>query len=196
MQGLADGYFVLPYTIGNYLSSHLGEKLSTDRPAFQTAVAETGDRVKRLLSGSGKRSVDSFHRELGKIVWDYCGIARNAQGLGKAMSLIPALEAEFWRDVRVLGGPGQVNQELEKAGRLADFFELAQLMCRDALDRDESCGGHLREEHQTEDGEALRDDEHFSFVSAWEWKGPGEPQVRHEEPLRFEAVEPSRRSYK
>jgi succinate dehydrogenase flavoprotein subunit len=196
MQGLADGYFVLPYTIGNYLAGHLGEKISTDRPAFAAAAKETADQVKRLLSGSGKRSVDSFHRELGRICWDYCGIARNAEGLKKALSLIPALREEFWKDVRVLGGEAEVNQELEKAGRLADFIEFAELMCRDALDRDESCGGHLREEHQTEDGEALRDDEHFSFVSAWEWKGPGEAPIRHEEPLRFEFVEPSRRSYK
>src|SRR5262249_48643494 len=188
--------FVLPYTIGNYLAGHLGETVSTDRPAFAAAAAETEDRLRRLLSGSGKRSVDSFHRELGRLCWDDCGIARNAQGLQKALSLIPALREEFWRDVRILGGENQVNQELEKAARLADFFELAELMCLDALDRDESCGGHLREEHQTEDGEALRDDEHFSFVSAWEWTGPGSPPVRHEEPLRFESVEPSRRSYK
>jgi succinate dehydrogenase / fumarate reductase flavoprotein subunit len=196
MQGLADGYFVLPYTIGNYLASRLGEKVGTDRPAFQAAEQETRDRLGRLRSGSGKRSVDSFHRELGKICWDYCGIARNAQGLQKALDLIPALREEFWQDVRILGTEAQVNQELEKAGRLADFFEFAELMCWDALDRDESCGGHLREEHQTDDGEALRDDEHFSFVSAWEWQGPDRPPVRHEEPLQFEFVEPSRRSYK
>ncbi len=196
MQGLADGYFVLPYTIGNYLASHLGEKFSTDRPAFTAATAETQGRLDRLMKGSGKRGVDSFHRELGKIVWEYCGIARNAQGLNKALELIPALREEFWKDVRVLGANGQTNQELEKAGRLADFFEFAELMCWDALDRDESCGGHLREEHQTEDGEALRDDEHFSFVSAWEWKGTDQAPVRHEEPLQFEFVEPSRRSYK
>jgi succinate dehydrogenase / fumarate reductase flavoprotein subunit len=196
MQGLADGYFVLPYTIGNYLAGHLGEKVSTDRPAFKTAESETRDRLKRLLSGSGKRSVDSFHRELGRIVWDNCGIARNARGLTQALDLIPALREEFWKDVRVLGAEGQVNQELEKAARLADFFEFAELMCWDALDRDESCGGHLREEHQTEDGEALRDDERFSFVSAWEWKGADQAPIRHEEPLQFEFVEPSRRSYK
>ncbi|HZF11444.1 MAG TPA: fumarate reductase/succinate dehydrogenase flavoprotein subunit [Thermoanaerobaculia bacterium] len=196
MQGLADGYFVLPYTIGNYLAGRLNEKIATDRPAFKAAAGETDERLRRLMQGSGKRSVDSFHRELGKICWDYCGIARNAEGLQKALSLIPALREEFWRDVRILGGENQVNQELEKAARLADFFELAELMCRDALDRDESCGGHLREEHQTEDGEALRNDEAFSFVSAWEWKGAGKPPVRHEEPLRFEFVEPSRRSYK
>ncbi|MEA2690873.1 MAG: succinate dehydrogenase / fumarate reductase, flavoprotein subunit [Acidobacteriota bacterium] len=196
MQGLADGYFVLPYTIGNYLAGHLGEKVGTARPAFQAAEGETRDRLKRLVSGSGKRSVDSFHRELGRIVWDNCGIARNAQGLTKALDLIPALREEFWKDVRVLGAEGQVNQELEKAGRLADFFEFAELMCWDALDRDESCGGHLREEHQTEEGEALRDDERFSFVSAWEWKGADQAPVRHEEPLQFEFVEPSRRSYK
>ncbi len=196
MQGLADGYFVLPYTIGGYLAGHLGEAVSTDRPAFAAAMADTESRLKRLQSGSGKRSVDSFHRELGKIVWDYCGIARTAAGLATALQKIPALKEEFWRDVRVLGAPGGVNQELEKAGRVADFFELAELMCRDALMRDESAGGHLREEHQTPDGEALRDDEHFAFVGAWEWKGEGAAPELHREPLHFEAVSLAQRSYK
>jgi succinate dehydrogenase / fumarate reductase flavoprotein subunit len=196
MQGLADGYFVLPYTLGNYLAGHLGEKTSTDHPAFRAAMAETGERLQKLQAGSGKRSVDSFHRELGRLMWDYCGIARNAQGLRGAIERIPALRDEFWRDVRVLGAPAGVNQELEKAGRLADFFELAELMCRDALMRDESAGGHLREEHQTPDGEALRDDEHFAFVGAWEWKGPGAAPELHREPLQFEAVSLSQRSYK
>jgi succinate dehydrogenase / fumarate reductase, flavoprotein subunit len=196
MQGLADGYFVLPYTIGGYLAGHLGEAVSTDRPAFAAAMADTESRLKRLQSGSGKRSVDSFHRELGKIVWDYCGIARTAAGLETALSKIPALKEEFWRDVRVLGAPGGVNQELEKAGRVADFFELAELMCRDALMRDESAGGHLREEHQTPDGEALRDDEHFAFVGAWEFKGEGAAPELHREPLHFEAVSLAQRSYK
>ncbi len=196
MQGLADGYFVLPYTLGNYLAGHLGEKTSTDHPAFRAAMAETGERLRKLQAGSGKRSVDSFHRELGRLMWDYCGIARNAQGLRGAIERIPLLRDEFWRDVRVLGAPAGVNQELEKAGRLADFFELAELMCRDALMRDESAGGHLREEHQTPDGEALRDDEHFAFVGAWEWKGPGAAPELHREPLQFEAVSLSQRSYK
>jgi succinate dehydrogenase / fumarate reductase flavoprotein subunit len=196
MQGLADGYFVIPYTIGNYLAGHLGEKTSTDRPAFAAAMADTQGRLQRLQSGSGKRSVDSFHRELGRIVWDDCGIARNAEGLKAALAKIPALKEEFWRDVRVLGTPGGVNQELEKAGRVADFFELAELMCRDALMRDESAGGHLRLEHQTAEGEALRDDERFAFVGAWEWKGEGAPPELHKEPLHFEAVSLTQRSYK
>ncbi len=196
MQGLADGYFVLPYTLSNYLSGHLGEKTSADGPAFRAARAETEERLKKLLAGSGKRSVDSFHRELGRICWDYCGIARSAAGLQTALAKIPALRDEFWRDVRVLGAPGGVNQELEKAARVADFFELAELMCRDALMRDESAGGHLREEHQTPDGEALRDDAHFAFVGAWEWKGPAAAPELHREPLAFEAVSLSQRSYK
>jgi len=196
MQGLADGYFVLPYTLGNYLAGHLGEKLSTGHPAFRNARAETDARLAKLLAGSGKRSVDSFHRELGRLCWEYCGIARNAAGLEKALALIPALRDEFWRDVRVLGTAAGVNQELEKAGRLADFFELAELMCRDALMRDESAGGHLREEHQTPEGEALRDDERFAFVGAWEWKGEGAAPELHGEPLAFEAVSLSQRSYK
>jgi succinate dehydrogenase / fumarate reductase flavoprotein subunit len=196
MQGLADGYFVLPYTIGTYLAGHLGEKLSTDSAPFQATRAEVEGRIARLLKGSGKRSVDSFHRELGRLVWDHCGIARNAEGLQTALEKIPALREEFWADVRVLGSPLGVNQELEKAGRVADFFELAELMCLDALTRDESCGGHLREEHQTPDGEALRNDSDFSFVSAWEWSGEGRTPVLHKEPLSFEVVEPTQRSYK
>jgi succinate dehydrogenase / fumarate reductase flavoprotein subunit len=196
MQGLADGYFVLPYTIGHYLSGHLGEKVSTDPDAFRAAEAEVADRTSRLLQGKGTRSVDSFHRELGKIVWDYCGIERNAVGLRQALAKIPALREEFWRDVRILGTPEGVNQELEKAGRVGDFFELAELMCRDALERDESCGGHFREEHQTPDGEALRHDDEFSYAAAWEWNGPGRPQTMHPEALRFAFVEPTGRSYK
>ncbi len=196
MQGLADGYFVIPYTIGDYLSSHLGEALSTDTDAFRATEADVRARLSKLLAINGKRSPDSFHRELGRIVWEYCGIARNAEGLKKALQLIPALREEFWSNLRIVGGPEQLNQELERAGRVADFFELAELMCLDALDRDESCGGHLREEHQTPDGEALRDDEHFSFVSAWEWKGVGQAPALHKEPLAFEYVKPSQRSYK
>jgi succinate dehydrogenase / fumarate reductase flavoprotein subunit len=196
MQGLADGYFVIPYTIGDYLSTHLGEALTTDTDAFRRTESEVRERLGRLLSINGKRSADSFHRELGRIVWDYCGIARNADGLRKALQLIPALREEFWSNLRIVAGPDQVNQELERAGRVADFFELAELMCIDALDRDESCGGHLREEHQTPDGEALRDDAHFSFVSAWEWNGVGQAPTRHAEPLEFEYVKPSQRSYK
>ncbi|HTQ80065.1 MAG TPA: fumarate reductase/succinate dehydrogenase flavoprotein subunit, partial [Thermoanaerobaculia bacterium] len=162
MQGLADGYFILPYTLGNYLAGHLSEKASVERPAFKAVLDETRERLARLRAGTGKRSVDSFHRELGRLVWDDCGIARNAPGLGQALARIPALREEFYRDVRILGSEAQVNQELEKAGRVADFFELAELMCRDALERNESCGGHFREEYQTPEGEAQRDDEQYS----------------------------------
>jgi succinate dehydrogenase / fumarate reductase flavoprotein subunit len=196
MQGLADGYFVIPYTIGDYLSTHLGEALSTETEAFPRTEAEVAERIRRLLSINGKRSADSFHRELGRIVWEYCGIARNAEGLRKALQLIPALREEFWSNLRIVGGPDQLNQELEKAGRVSDFFELAELMCRDALERDESCGGHLREEHQTKDGEAQRDDANFSFVSAWEWNGAGKTPTLRKEPLTFENVQLSQRSYK
>ena len=196
MQGLADGYFIIPYTIGDYLSAYLNEPVSTDTPAFRATEADVQERTKRLLSINGKRSADSFHRELGRIVWDYCGIARNAQGLKKALQLIPALHEEFWSNLRVLGTADGLNQELEKAARVADYFELAQLMCIDALERDESCGGHLREEHQTPDGEALRDDKNFSFVSSWEWNGVGKAPTLHKEPLEFEFVKPTQRSYK
>ncbi len=196
MQGLADGYFVIPYTIGDYLSSHLGEKLTTETDDFRRTEADVQERVNRLISIKGSRSADSFHRELGRIVWEYCGIARNAEGLKKALQLIPALREEFWSNLRIVGGPEQLNQELERAGRVADFFELAELMCIDALDRDESCGGHLREEHQTPDGEAQRDDAHFQFVSAWQWNGVGKAPARITEPLDFEYVKPTQRSYK
>ncbi|HKI01653.1 MAG TPA: fumarate reductase/succinate dehydrogenase flavoprotein subunit [Thermoanaerobaculia bacterium] len=196
MQGLADGYFVIPYTIGDYLAGHLGEALSTETAAFQATEAEVNERIGRLLSINGKRSPDSFHRQLGRIVWDYCGITRTAEGLRKALEQIPALREEFWSNLRVLGGPGELNQELEKAGRVADYFELAELMCIDALDRDESCGSHLREEHQTPDGEALRDDSHYSYVAAWEWNGAGKSPTLHKEPLQFESIKPTQRSYK
>jgi succinate dehydrogenase / fumarate reductase flavoprotein subunit len=196
MQGLADGYFVIPYTIGDYLAGHLGTTLSTETPAFQATEADVTERINRLVAINGKRSADSFHRELGRIVWDYCGIARNAAGLKKALELIPALREEFWSNLRILGGPNQLNQELEKAGRVADYFELAELMCIDALDRDESCGGHLREEHQTPDGEALRDDANYSYVAAWQWNGVGKSPTLYKEPLDFEFVKPTQRSYK
>jgi succinate dehydrogenase / fumarate reductase flavoprotein subunit len=196
MQGLADGYFVIPYTIGDYLSSHLGEALSTETDDFRRTEADVQQRIGRLLAIKGARSADSFHRELGRIVWDYCGIARNAEGLKKALQLIPALREEFWSNLRIVGGADQLNQELERAGRVSDFFELAELMCVDALDRDESCGGHLREEHQTPEGEALRDDAHFQFVSAWQWNGEGKAPTRETEPLEFEYVKPTQRSYK
>jgi succinate dehydrogenase / fumarate reductase flavoprotein subunit len=152
--------------------------------------------VRRLLSVNGRRTADSFHRELGRIVWDHCGIARNAAGLAKALELIPALREELWRDLRIVGGAAELNQELEKAGRVADYFELAELMCRDALDRDESCGGHLREEHQTPDGEALRDDARYSYVAAWQWNGADALPTLRREPLEFAFVKPTQRSYK
>jgi succinate dehydrogenase / fumarate reductase flavoprotein subunit len=196
MQGLADGYFVIPYTIGDYLAEHLKTTLSTDTVAFQATEAEVTEQVNRLVSINGKRSADSFHRELGRIVWDYCGIARNAAGLKKALELIPALREELWSNLRILGGANQLNQELEKAGRVADYFELAELMCIDALERDESCGGHLREEHQTPDGEALRDDSNYSYAAAWQWNGVGKSPTLHKEPLDFEFVKPTQRSYK
>jgi succinate dehydrogenase / fumarate reductase flavoprotein subunit len=195
MQGLADGYFVLPYTIGDYLAPLLGStSVSIDDPSFQEVELEVTERVKRFLSGRGTRSVDWYHRELGQLMWDYCGMSRDRTGLEKALAEIPALYQEFLTDVRVLGGNAQLNQSLEKAGRVDDFFQLAELMCRDALHREESCGGHFREEHQFEDGEARRDDENFSYVAAWVWTG-AEP-VMHKEPLVFEEVHPTTRSYK
>ncbi len=197
MQGLADGYFVAPYTIGNYLSDLLGNPaVPTDDPVFAQAEGQVRDDVKRWLSIPGKHSVDHYHRELGKIVWDNIGMARNRAGLEKAVSEIPALREEFESDVRVLGSADTINQSLEKVGRVADFFELAELMARDALEREESCGGHFRIEHQTEEGEAKRDDENFTHVSAWEWQGVGTPHVLHKEPLDFEYVKLTQRSYK
>ena len=197
MQGLADGYFVLPYTIGNYLSDFLGDPaLGTSEPAFSDAEQAVADEMNRWLSIGGTRSVDHYHRELGKLVWDYIGMARNKTGLEKAISEIPALRDEYLRNVRVLGSADTLNQSLEKAGRVADLFELGELMARDALAREESCGGHFREEHQTEEGEAMRDDENFTHVAAWEWNGEGTPQTRHREELEFENVELSQRSYK
>jgi succinate dehydrogenase / fumarate reductase flavoprotein subunit len=196
MQGLADGYFVIPYTIGDYLASFLGQAVSTETDAFRATEAEVQERIGRMLAINGQRSADSFHRQLGRIVWDYCGIARNAAGLKEALQLIPELREEYWSHLKVVGSPGEVNQELEKAGRVADYFELAELMCRDALDREESCGGHLREEYQTPDGEALRNDEKFTYVSAWEWNGADKEATLHKEPLAFEYVKPTQRSYK
>ena len=196
MQGLADGYFVISYTLANYLAGLLGSApVSTDDPAFAQAEKSVGDTVARLLSINGTRSVDHFHRELGKLMWEHCGMARNRAGLEKALGEIPALREEFWKDVRVLGG-ASLNQSLEKATRVADFFELGELMVRDALHREESCGGHFREESQTEEGEALRDDEHFAYVGAWEWTAKGSDPVLHREPLEFDYVKLTQRSYK
>lgn len=196
MQGLADGYFILPYTIGDYLAGLLGEDpLEEDDPAFAEAKRRTEDEVKRLLGMGGSRSADWFHRQLGKIMWDNCGMERSAAGLEKAISEIGALRAEFDSDLRVPGEAETLNQSLERAGRVDDFFGLAELMCRDALHREESCGGHFRVEHQTEEGEALRDDDNFAYAGAWEWADGGEPVLR-KEPLTFEHVPPSQRSYK
>ena len=197
MQGLADGYFVLPHTIGDYLAPLLGtQPVPTDHPEFAKAEAEVTERVRHILGVGGTRTVDWFHRELGRILWDYCGMARNRTGLEKALSEIPALREEFHTDVRVLGENETYNQSLEKAGRVADFFELAELMCYDALHREESCGGHFREESQTEEGEALRDDENYAYVGAWEWRGLGSRPRLHREDLEFEYVKLSQRSYK
>jgi succinate dehydrogenase / fumarate reductase flavoprotein subunit len=196
MQGLADGYFIIPYTIGNYLATAKPSKISADAPAAKEAVANAAAITKKLLNGNGTRTVDSFHRELGKIVWDYCGMARNDAGLQKALSLIPALREEFWKNVRVLGANEEFNQSLEKAGRVADFFELAELMCMDALNRKESCGGHFREEYQTPEGEALRNDAHYSYVAAWGFQGEGRAPILNKEQLTFDYVKPSQRSYK
>jgi succinate dehydrogenase / fumarate reductase, flavoprotein subunit len=196
MQGLADGYFIIPYTIGNYLASSKPGAVSASHPAFKDAEASVTDRLKKLLSIQGRRTVDTFHRTLGKIMWDYCGMGRNERGLKTALEKIPALREEFWQDVRVLGDDGEVNQSLEKAGRVADFLELGELLCLDALERHESCGAHFREEYQTEDGEAARDDEHFCHVAAWEYAGEGNRPVRHIEPLVFEYLPLQTRSYK
>jgi len=197
MQGLADGYFVLPATISDYLAPLLGDPLvPTDDPVFRDAEASVTDSVERLLAVKGTRSVDHFHRELGKIIWDDCGMARSAESLDKALSEIPTLRDEFWSDVRVLGGHDDFNQSLEKAGRVADFLEFAELLVRDARHREESCGCHFRVEHQTEDGEALRDDEDFAYVGAWEWQGPGADPVLHKEELTFDNVHLAQRNYK
>src|SRR3954462_6817177 len=196
MQGLADGYFVIPNTIGDYLAANKPEKVDTSHAAFKSAEQQVADRTKKFLSIKGSRTVTSFHRELGRIMWEYCGMSRNEQGLKLALEKIPALREEFWRDVNVPGSDVEINQALEKAGRVADFLELAELMCRDALARRESCGAHFREEFQTRDGEALRDDEHFAYVAAWEYAGDDAPPILNKEPLVFENVKLSQRSYK
>jgi succinate dehydrogenase / fumarate reductase flavoprotein subunit len=196
MQGLADGYFVLPYTIGDYLATYKSPKVDTDHPAFRDAETQVAYRTDRLLHIKGTRSVDSFHRDLGKVLWEYCGMARTAEGLRHALEKIAALREQFWRDVRVLGAGEEMNQSLEKAGRVGDFFELAELMCLDALERNESCGGHFREEYQTPDGEALRNDAEYSYVAAWQYQGDDQPPKLYKEPLHFDYVHPSQRSYK
>jgi succinate dehydrogenase / fumarate reductase flavoprotein subunit len=195
MQGLADGYFVLPTSIGDYVARHRGDPIGPDHPAVGEARRGVSDRLTRLLSIGGRRSADSFHRELGRLLWDRCGMARNEAGLNLALDRIPELRHEFWNDVAVPGGGAELNQQLEVANRVADFLELGELLVLDALVRVESCGGHFREESQTPDGEARRADEHFSHVSAWEFTGVGQDPVLHREPLQFEYVHPSQRSY-
>jgi succinate dehydrogenase / fumarate reductase flavoprotein subunit len=195
MQGLADGYFILPMTIGGYLAPRLGEQpLPTEHPAFKASEQEVSERVRALLAVGGSHSVDWFHRELGRILWEQCGMARNGPGLAQAQHEVAALRDHFHSDVRVLGDDESLNQSLEKAGRVSDFLELAELMCRDALHREESCGGHFREEHQTPDHEALRDDDRFAYVAAWEYRG-AEPHALHKEELAFQNVHPTQRSY-
>ncbi len=197
MQCLADGYFILPVTIGDYLARFLGQpKVDIDHPVFKQVESEVADRIRRLLAVQGTRTVDSFHRELGRICWEYCGMSRSAERLKKALDLLLALREEFWRNVKVIGGNEELNQSLEKAGRVADFFELAEAMVHDALHRKESCGTHFRVEFQTPEGEARRDDDHFAYVAAWEFKGIGEAPVLHREPLNFERVQLAHRSYK
>jgi succinate dehydrogenase / fumarate reductase, flavoprotein subunit len=196
MQGLADGYFILPSTLGDYLASSKLEKVDFAHAEFRRVEAEVHKRTQRFLEIKGSRTVDSFHRELGKLLWDKCGMTRNASGLNHALRRIPELRDEFWHNVNVPGSDAELNQALEKAGRVADFLELGELMCRDALHREESCGGHFRDEHQTEDGEAQRDDEHFAYVAAWEYGGPDQPERLHQEPLQFEHVHLVQRSYK
>ncbi|MEO3844364.1 fumarate reductase/succinate dehydrogenase flavoprotein subunit [Streptomyces sp. B22F1] len=195
MQGLADGYFILPATIGDFLARHRPEQVSPDHPAVTEAVADTEDRLHLLLAVDGDRTPDSFHRELGELLWDECGMARTEPGLRKALERIPALREEFWRRIKVPGTGTELNQSLEKANRIADYLELAELMCLDALHRAESCGGHFREESQTPDGEAARDDEQFSYAAAWEFTATGTAPVLHREDLEFEYVIPTQRSY-
>ena len=196
MQGLADGYFVIPYTIGDYLAKAGPAKISPDHPAVKAVEAEVKQRIDKMLGTKGKRAVNDFHRELGLLMWDHCGMARNDAGLRTALKRIPELREEFWQNVSVTGSPGSFNQCLERAGRVADFLEYGELMCLDALHRTESCGGHFREESQTEEGEALRNDNEFCYVAAWESNGTGAPPTLHKEPLNFEEVHLTQRSYK
>jgi succinate dehydrogenase / fumarate reductase flavoprotein subunit len=196
MQGLADGYFIIPYTIGHYLASFALPKLTGDEPFFRDSRAEQKARTEKLLAVKGKRTVRDFHRELGHLLWEKVGMARNRAGLEEALARIPKIREEFWQNVKVGGEAANLNEDLEHAGRVGDYLEFAELLARDALHREESCGGHFREEYQTPDNEALRDDEHFAYVAAWEWKGEGKPAELHKEPLSFDYVKPAQRSYK
>jgi succinate dehydrogenase / fumarate reductase flavoprotein subunit len=196
MQGLADGYFILPYTIADYLAQAKQSGITTEDGAFAAVEGEVRGRVEKLLAIRGSRSVDHFHRELGRVMWDRCGMSRNREGLEQAIELVSRLREEFWRDTFVAGRGESLNQSLEKAGRVADFLEFAELMCEDALHREESCGAHFREEYQTPEGEAKRDDSRFDYVAAWEYSGPGNAPRLHKEPLEFESVPLQQRSYK
>jgi len=196
MQGLSDGYFIVPYTVGDYLANNKLENVSESHPEVRNAVGSVQQMIQKLLAVNGKRTVDSFHRQLGKIVWDYCGMSRTAAGLESAIGQIRELREEYWQNVKVPGSGDDFNQSLEKAGRVADFFELGELMCVDALERNESCGGHFREEYQTAEGEAQRDDLRFSYVAAWGYQGYGNREELVKEPLEFHYVHPSQRSYK
>ena len=198
MQGLADGYFVAPYTVGNHIATNrnsLGD-IPDDHPAVKESLANATDRINKIMNFAGRRSVDSIHRELGQIMWNKCGMARTKAGLQEGIAQIQDLREVFWNDVKVLGSGQAFNQGLEHAGRVADFLEFAELMCNDALHREESCGGHFREEHQTDDNEARRDDENFCYVGAWDFQGVGEEPVLHKEPLEFNEVALTTRSYK
>jgi succinate dehydrogenase / fumarate reductase flavoprotein subunit len=197
MQGLADGYFVIPYTIGDYLATQKpGSRPPADAPEFRAAEQNVTSLTSRLLGSKGREPVSHFHKRLGKIVWEGCGMARTADSLKKALQEIPQLREEFWANVRVPGSENTLNQSLEQAGRVADFLELGELLCLDALTREESCGGHFREEHQYPDGECKRDDQNFGHVAAWEYQGEGKAPLRNVEPLNYEFVKPSVRSYK
>ncbi|HRZ77466.1 MAG TPA: FAD-binding protein, partial [Bacteroidales bacterium] len=196
MQGLADGYFVLPYTISDYLADQIQvPRFSNELPEFKAAEDGVRARLDRIMAIQGKQTVETFHKRLGRIMWDYCGMSRNEAGLTKALGMVQELQQEFWSDVKVPGGPGEFNAELEKAGRVAEFMELGELIIRDALNRRESCGGHFREESQTEEGEAKRDDDNFTYVAAWEYM-PGNAPRMHKEPLQFEVVQLIQRNYK
>jgi succinate dehydrogenase / fumarate reductase flavoprotein subunit len=196
MQGLADGYFILPYTIGDYLATSTFKPAQTTDAPFREVQQAVAATVKTMMSINGKKTAEEFHRELGKIMWDYVGMARNRTGLQRALQEIATLREEFWSNLKVVGSADDLNMELEKAGRVADFLELGELIAYDALHREESCGGHFREEYQTDEGEAKRNDEQFSYVAAWEFAGVGKPPMLHKEPLTFEYVKPSQRSYK
>jgi succinate dehydrogenase / fumarate reductase, flavoprotein subunit len=196
MQGLADGYFVIPSTIANYLATQLGKKISVDRAEFKATENEVRDRVRKLLSIKGKRTATSFHRELGLLLWEKCGMARSRESLQEALQKIPSLREEFWQNLNLQGGDMELNQSLEQAGRVADFLEFGELLCLDALEREESCGAHFREEYQTKEGEAVRNDEDFCHVAAWQFTGTDSKPVRNVEPLVFENVKLATRSYK